>query len=133
MSLECKVVGIPSPTLRWYKDGEEIRSGDVLALTPNMEKPVSVYRCDAVNCMGTISSTSVLDVSKTLNSQTKSPPALTETLTDKKVKIGELVELGITGDLLVLYPVTEMVTETGDISPSPDITVTFLPRSFVIR
>ena len=27
----------------------------------------------------------------------KSPPVLTETLTDKKVKIGELVELGIAG------------------------------------
>ena len=99
VSLECKVVGIPSPSLRWYKDGEEIRSGDVLALTPNMEKPVSVYRCDAVNCLGTVSSTSVLDVSKTL--QTKSPPVLTETLTDKKVKIGELVELGITGERIV--------------------------------
>ena len=97
VSLECKVVGIPSPSLRWYKDGEEIRSGDVLALTPNMEKPVSVYRCDAINCMGTVSSTSVLDVSKTLTSQTKSPPVLTESLADKKVKIGELVELGIAG------------------------------------
>ena len=43
--------------------------GDILALTPNPDKPVSVYRCDAVNCMGTVSSTSVLDVSKTLNNQ----------------------------------------------------------------
>ena len=31
----------------------------------------------------------------------KSPPVLTETLTDKKVKIGELVELGIAGMLYV--------------------------------
>lgn len=69
VSLECKVVGIPSPSLRWFKDGEEIKSGDILALTPSLEKPVSVYRCDAVNCMGTVSSTSVLDVSKTLSNQ----------------------------------------------------------------
>ena len=69
VSLECKVVGIPSPTLRWFKDGEEIRSGDILALTPSLEKPVSVYRCDAVNCMGVVSSTSVLDVSQTLSNQ----------------------------------------------------------------
>ena len=69
VSLECKVVGIPSPALRWFKDGDEIKSGDILALTPNMEKPVSVYRCDAVNCMGTVSSTSVLDVTKTLSNQ----------------------------------------------------------------
>ena len=69
VSLECKVVGIPSPSLRWFKDGEEIKSGDILALTPSLEKPVSVYRCDAINCMGTVSSTSVLDVSKTLSNQ----------------------------------------------------------------
>ena len=69
VSLECKVVGIPSPALRWFKDGEEIRSGDILALTPNPDKPVSVYRCDAVNCMGTVTSTSVLDVSQTLHNQ----------------------------------------------------------------
>ena len=69
MSLEGKVVGIPSPSLRWFKDGEEIKSGDILALTPSLEKPVSVYRCDAINCMGTVSSTSVLDVSKTLSNQ----------------------------------------------------------------
>ena len=34
----------------------------------------------------------------------KSPPVLTETLTDKKVKIGELVELGIAGMSPVLSP-----------------------------
>ena len=29
--------------------------------------------------------------------RSKSPPVLTETLSDKKVKIGELVELGVAG------------------------------------
>ena len=52
VSLECKVVGIPSPALRWFKDGEEIRSGDVLALTPNVDKPVSVYRQESNNSHG---------------------------------------------------------------------------------
>ena len=51
VSLECKVVGIPSPALRWFKDGEEIRSGDVLALTPNVDKPVSVYRQESKTLM----------------------------------------------------------------------------------
>ena len=32
VSLECKVVGIPSPSLRWYRDGEEIRSGKLIYL-----------------------------------------------------------------------------------------------------
>jgi len=95
VSLECKVVGIPSPALRWFRDGEEIRSGDVFALQANLEKPVSVYRCDAVNCMGTISSTAVLDVSKSLATHTKTAPVLIEALADKKVKIGELVELSV--------------------------------------
>lgn len=29
VSLECKVVGIPSPALRWFRDGDEIRSGEL--------------------------------------------------------------------------------------------------------
>lgn len=54
VSLECKVVGVPTPTLRWFKDGTEIRSGDVFALTANPDDPTSlgVYVCEAINCMG---------------------------------------------------------------------------------
>merc|ERR1711962_658071 len=95
VSLECKVVGVPSPSLRWHRDGEEIRSGDVFALQANLERPVSVYRCDAVNCMGTISSTAVLDISKSLDTHTQTVPVLLESLVDKKVKIGEMVELSV--------------------------------------
>ena len=29
-----KVVGIPSPTLRWFRDGEEIKSGQKKMLVP---------------------------------------------------------------------------------------------------
>ena len=43
--------------------------GDVFALQARYDKPVSVYRCDALNCMGTVSSTAVLDVSKSINKQ----------------------------------------------------------------
>ena len=69
VSLECKVVGVPSPVLRWFRDGEEIRSGDVFALQANMSKPVSVYRCDAVNCCGTVSSEAVLDISHDISTK----------------------------------------------------------------
>ena len=93
---------------------------------------IMMARCDAVNCMGTISSTAVLDVSKSLSTQsvssttsdiiiiayiviiaitisssnvnmihiftsTKTAPVLVESLADKKVKIGELVELSVAG------------------------------------
>lgn len=60
MSLECKVVGVPTPVLRWFKDSKEIKAGDVFALTANADDPTSlgVYTCEAVNCMGTAYSSS---------------------------------------------------------------------------
>ena len=38
---------------------------------------------------------------RTLSHRSKTAPVLTESLTDKKVKIGELVELGIAGEIVV--------------------------------
>lgn len=60
VSLECKVVGVPTPILNWYKDNKAIKAGDVFALTANPEDPTSLgtYTCEAVNCMGTAYSSS---------------------------------------------------------------------------
>jgi len=60
VSLECKVVGVPTPVLRWFKDSKEIKAGDVFALTANADDPTSlgVYTCEANNCMGTTYSSS---------------------------------------------------------------------------
>lgn len=33
VSFECKVVGFPTPLLRWFKDGQELKPGDVYQLT----------------------------------------------------------------------------------------------------
>lgn len=33
VSFECKVVGYPTPQLRWFKDGQELKPGDVYQLT----------------------------------------------------------------------------------------------------
>lgn len=54
VSLECKVIGVPTPLLRWFKDGKEIKAGDVFALTANPDDPTSLgmYTCEAINCMG---------------------------------------------------------------------------------
>lgn len=54
------MVGVPTPSLRWFKDGKEIRSGDVFALTANPDDPTSlgVYVCEATNCMGKATSSS---------------------------------------------------------------------------
>lgn len=64
VSLECKVVGIPTPLLRWFKDGLEIRAGDVFALKANPDDPTSLgtYTCEAVNCMGKAYSSSKVHV-----------------------------------------------------------------------
>ncbi|KAE8748294.1 hypothetical protein FOCC_FOCC004930, partial [Frankliniella occidentalis] len=64
VSLECKVVGVPTPALRWYKDAKEIRAGDVFALTADASDPTSLgtYTCEAVNCMGRAYSSSRVHV-----------------------------------------------------------------------
>lgn len=33
VSFECKVVGYPTPHLSWFKDGQELKPGDVYQLT----------------------------------------------------------------------------------------------------
>ena len=33
VSFECKVVGYPTPVLRWFKDGQELKPGDVYQLS----------------------------------------------------------------------------------------------------
>lgn len=29
VNLECKVIGVPQPVLKWYKDGDELKPGDI--------------------------------------------------------------------------------------------------------
>ena len=64
VSLECKVMGVPTPVLQWYKDGKEIKPGDMFALTANRDDPASLgtYTCEALNCMGSATSTAKVQV-----------------------------------------------------------------------
>lgn len=62
VSLECKVIGVPTPKLRWYKDHKEIKAGDIFALTANSEDCLGIYTCEATNVMGTAVSTSKIQV-----------------------------------------------------------------------
>nr|XP_037874741.1 titin homolog isoform X4 [Bombyx mori] len=102
VSLECKVVGVPTPVLRWFKDSREIKAGDVFALTANAEDPTSLgtYTCEAVNCMGRAYSSSKVHVvgrasregSLKPNSSGLSPeppPIFTRELEDQYVRICE--------------------------------------------
>ncbi|GLH01378.1 Obscurin, partial [Gryllus bimaculatus] len=106
VSLECKVVGVPTPALRWYKDGREIRAGDVFALSADPADPTALgtYTCEASNCMGrTYSSSRVHVVGKGSREGSLQPadslvpsgpaPAFVKDLLPIKCKIGEPVTL----------------------------------------
>ncbi len=83
VSLECKVIGIPQPTLKWFKDDKELKAGDLHQLTagaagaaPGASTASSssdsktscvfgVYKCEAENCMGTaVSMATLIGLSK---------------------------------------------------------------------
>ncbi|XP_071444620.1 titin homolog [Hetaerina americana] len=109
VSLECKVVGVPTPLLRWYKDGRRIRAGDVFALTAaathdDPSSSLGTYTCEAVNCMGRARSSSRVSVvtgkedaggaTQVQKLQTSGPPPVFEEgLRNEMVKIGETVIL----------------------------------------
>ncbi|KAJ8687543.1 hypothetical protein QAD02_023337, partial [Eretmocerus hayati] len=101
VSLECKVIGVPTPVLKWFKDDKEIKAGDVFALTANPNDPTSLgtYTCEAVNCMGTAYSSSRVHVAGRGSREgslkpadkliTGDPPIFNKILRDESCKIGE--------------------------------------------
>ncbi|XP_070134544.1 titin isoform X5 [Drosophila bipectinata] len=107
VSLECKVVGVPTPHLRWFKDSREIKAGDMFALTANADDPTSLgtYTCEARNCMGVTYSSSKVHVVgrgsregslKPADSVANNapPPIFTNELRDMSVGIGDTIILG---------------------------------------
>ncbi|XP_032292306.1 titin homolog isoform X4 [Drosophila virilis] len=107
VSLECKVVGVPTPHLRWFKDSKEIKAGDIFALTANADDPTSLgtYTCEAKNCMGvTYSSSKVHVVGRGSRegslkpadnvSSNAPPPIFTNELRNQSVHIGDTIILG---------------------------------------
>ncbi|XP_032306037.1 muscle M-line assembly protein unc-89 isoform X10 [Drosophila ananassae] len=107
VSLECKVVGVPTPHLRWFKDSREIKAGDMFALTANADDPTSLgtYTCEARNCMGVTYSSSKVHVVgrgsregslKPADSVVNNspPPIFTNELRDMSVGIGDTIILG---------------------------------------
>ncbi|XP_017077853.2 titin-like isoform X2 [Drosophila eugracilis] len=107
VSLECKVVGVPTPHLRWFKDSKEIKAGDIFALTANADDPTSLgtYTCEARNCMGVTYSSSKVHVVgrgsregslKPADSVASNapPPIFTNELRDMSILIGETIILG---------------------------------------
>ncbi|XP_025203950.1 uncharacterized protein LOC112600845 isoform X2 [Melanaphis sacchari] len=103
VSLECKVIGVPTPKLRWYKDDKEIKAGDIFALTANSEEDcLGIYTCEATNVMGTALSTSKIQVTHTPldgNRDADSlipygpPPKFIQFLKDASGKVGSVLFL----------------------------------------
>lgn len=62
VNLECKVIGVPQPQLRWYKDGNELKAGDIHRIITGQEgaRSLGLYTCEASNCMGVVSSSASL-------------------------------------------------------------------------
>lgn len=95
VSFECKVIGFPTPNLTWFKDGQELKPGDVYQLTGI--NSLGTYCCIAKNCMGEGSSTAVLtveDIQNQLNEDEKEalsylnqPPVFVKCLRNQEVKI----------------------------------------------
>ena len=49
VALECKVIGVPTPKLVWYKDDKELRSGDSYELRAENNTPTTTYKVDRQN------------------------------------------------------------------------------------
>lgn len=62
VNLECKVIGVPQPTLKWYKDSQELKPGDIHKIISGQDGTccLGTYTCEASNCMGTVSSSAAL-------------------------------------------------------------------------
>ena len=62
VNLECKVIGVPQPTLSWYKDGVELKAGDIHRLMSGKDGSccLGTYTCVATNCMGSVTSSAAL-------------------------------------------------------------------------
>ena len=62
VNLECKVIGVPQPSLTWYKDGLELKAGDIHRLMSGKDGSccLGTYTCVATNCMGQVTSSAAL-------------------------------------------------------------------------
>lgn len=131
VSLECKVIGVPTPVLKWYKDGKEIKAGDMFALTANPDDPTSLgtYTCEAVNCMGKSFSSSRVHVMgrgsregslkpADYPSITGPPPHFSQELKNEKVKIGSTLNLNCQIDVPPWPRTIHWYNKEGKVEPS---------------
>ena len=102
VALECKVIGVPTPRLVWYKDGRELCSGDSYELRAENNLPTTAYKCVAVNCVGAAASETVLKITSSPNA---APPRMLVGLADVRHKIGTDIEFYVKGTVYTVYTV----------------------------
>lgn len=105
VSFECKVVGSPTPQLRWFKDGQELKPGDVYQLTG--KNSLGSYCCIARNCMGEARSSAELtveDIQGQLNDEERAQlvlrsqaPKFLHGLQSAETKINEAFRFSVQG------------------------------------
>jgi len=66
VSFECKVVGFPTPQLRWFKDGQELKPGDVYQLTGTNSLGKPDARCETWHTRWNDSSEILFTFSRTM-------------------------------------------------------------------
>ncbi|MCP9264251.1 Immunoglobulin I-set domain protein [Dirofilaria immitis] len=100
---ECRVVGVPTPEVKWFKDGEEIKPNEhvqieslpdgtnrLLIDSVNVEDQGN-YRCEATNNVGSMSSKAPLTVNGEFAGNFKAKKGLT----DARVEIGSKIRLSV--------------------------------------
>merc|ERR1712066_191977 len=91
VNLECKVIGVPQPTLSWYKDGVELKQGDIHRLMSGKDGSccLGTYTCVADNCMGTVTSSAALlgfEVTPVVEEQALATDLQTPDISDGNIK-----------------------------------------------
>ncbi|XP_070700635.1 obscurin [Pempheris klunzingeri] len=91
VSFDCVVIGKPSPTIRWYKDGKLLEENDhyminedqegchQLIITTVLPKDMGVYRCTAENSSGIAATKAELRVDMSCSSDYDTAADATET------------------------------------------------------
>ncbi len=99
VALECKVIGVPTPRLIWYKDDKELRAGDNYELRAENNSPTTTYKCVAVNCVGSALSEAVLNMGDDEENRprAKEPPRLLVGMNDVRLKIGTDAQFYVKG------------------------------------
>jgi Immunoglobulin I-set domain len=62
VNLECKVIGVPQPVLKWFKDGVELKPGDIHRIISGQDGACSLGTYTCVNSLNFFQSNYKLNI-----------------------------------------------------------------------